>query len=1091
MTIALARRCPRSNRPIAAAALAGLMILAVLPLPASGGPPPFGIGDWTITGTEFLTDRALMLDGNLVIQNGGSLTISNSSLTVYCDYSGEHGITVRAGGTLRINNDSMVNSLGEWYSFNFQIENGARADFENSTFISCGARLAGISSSSDRLFVSNCSFLGAFYALTLGSSATVVGSRFVGNQYAVVVDSCSAGFQNCSFDGNSWGIWLLSSTVDFIDCDFTNNSIGVSSEVSTSRFHDCRITKNYAIGIYVWDDPLIVGPSEIQMEDCVIEGNNWGIHNVEYTVGNRLNISNCDIIDSSSYGLHWTNAGTPPIYTNLTASKGSRIVNSDCVLNGQVNVTGGGNLTLEGSELRLGGGNVGELSVDVGPGGRLSLEDGSAIRAIDVGRPYGLRCRPGSAFRMDNATLRDCGWNISAPDTSGPLLETGDVGIVSSIVDFNPAALVFNGSKGALIERSTLRGMERGLGLGSSSVALRNSTLKTVTGSSAYLTNGSLLDCLNTVLDRKSLDFEDVPSRANFSWLVDVRAVWADGRPVKGANLTIQDATGVIVNRSTTRDDGYVKGVTLMEASLSRDASMNGTPHMFNCTFGGIWNRTAVMINGSREITVVLADDQRPVINITYPSDGTSLNSGSVLLAGTARDNMGLDRIEIELDGTMRKAVFLSAGNDILEADWNASFELDDGYHYFEAAATDMSGNAALAFVSVWVDTVFPRIRIASPQEDQLVNLSLLTVSGFMEPGARVFICGSEATTDRDRFTGGITLVEGQNIITAAAVDAAGNTNSSSVTVRLDSTPPMLELRSPDDGLQTRSPTIEVFGIMEPGSDVYINGRQVAPGDEPGAFRTTISLTKAITSVRVDAVDRAGNHNVTTRKVALDTSAPLLRLRSPGEGLITNKTAIYLEGEAEAGCHLTVAGNLQKLAGAPPAHANFSVPVALNEGLNTLMVTAADAAGNTNKTVIHVTLDTVAPSLSVGFPGDGLRTINISVLVEGFTEPGVLLKVNGQVVPVGYTGSFSADVRLYTGKNTITVSAEDRAGNHVESVIGVQRVPARGESLDVQGGGPDWPFWGFIGLAAVLSCSEMFIFSRRVRGRRARVEGGG
>jgi bacillopeptidase F len=278
---------------------------------------------------------------------------------------------------------------------------------------------------------------------------------------------------------------------------------------------------------------------------------------------------------------------------------------------------------------------------------------------------------------------------------------------------------------------------------------------------------------------------------------------------------------------------------------------------------------------------------------------------------------------------------------------------------------------------------------------------------------------------------------------------------------------------------------------MEPGSEVYVNGRQVALSEESSAFRTTISLTKEITSVTVDAVDKAGNHNTTTRSVVLDTTPPFLRVNSPAEGLITNRSSISITGEAEAGSYLTVAGNSQQLQGTAPARANFSAQVSLNEGLNTLLVTALDMAGNTNKSVIHVTLDTIAPTLSVESPLNGSSTANSTVLVEGFTEPGARLTVNGQQVLVGYTGSFSVEVRLSTGNNSITVLTQDLAGNPNEVRVGVQRVPARVKSPNATGGGPDWLFTGFLTLAAVVAASEFYIFSRHIRGLRIRVEGGG
>jgi hypothetical protein len=1093
MTIRNARPRRLSRLRITTIALGWMMMVPLLGPPAavSAGPPPFGIGDWVVAGAEILKDTTLLLDGNLTIQSGGSLTISNSSLTVHCRYSGEHGIRVMAGGTLIVMGGSMVNSIGEMNTFGFAIDAGAIADFDSSIFLGCGARHSGITSRSNAFTIKNCTFSGAFYALSSYASASAVSSRFIANQYAVYIEQSSMVFTDCIFQNNGWAVWPFRATAGFTGCDFTGNAIGISSEISVCRFRDCRFTKNYAMGIYVWDEPMNQGPSDISLERCTFEGNDWAIHNFEETVSNRLNISNCDILNSSDWGLQWTNADTAANYSILTASSSSRILNSTCLFNGQVMVGSGGNLSLKGSELRLDSASAGEITVDVRTGGRLSLEEGTVIRARDVALPYGLWCRPGSSFRMQGATIRDCGWNLSAPNSSGPLLETGDVSIISSTVDFNPAALVFNGSNGAVIERSNLRGMERGLDLNSSSVALRNSTLAAVGGNVSELSAGSILDCLNSVCDRKRLDFGDIASRANFSWLVDAKAVWADGRPVGGANLTIQNAMGTLVNDTVTGEDGYARGVVLMETSLKKSGALELTPHMFNCTRGSIWNRTGVTVNASREITLVLADGLRPTINITYPSDGISLGSGTVMVTGTAGDNMGLDRIELMQDGQFGQTVFASGGKEVAETEWNASLLLDEGYHFFEVTATDLSGNSASASVSVRVDTVSPRIRIASPQEDQLTNLSLLAVWGFMEPGARVLVCGTEAKTDRDRFSGSVTLMEGRNIITATAVDAAGNTNSSSVTVRLDSISPMLELRFPADGLRTRAPTVEVSGSMEQGSDVYVNGRQVAPGDQPGVFWTAIALTKEVTTVTVAAIDKAGNSNVTVRKVTLDTAAPFLKLSFPPEGLMTNRTTISIAGEAEAGCHLTVAGRGQQLQGEPPARAGFSEPVALHEGQNTILLWAMDMAGNVNSSTVHVTVDTVAPPLSVESPMNGSRTVNPTVLVEGLTEPGAQVSVNGQPVPVGYTGSFSADIRVYTGNNTIVVRVEDRAGNANSSTVSVQRVPASGGSLNVSGGGPDWPFWGFVCIAAAVAVCELSIFSRYIQGRRARVEGGG
>ena len=1031
-------------------------------------PPPFGIGDWVITGNETLENGALMLDGNLTIHGGGSLTISNATLTVYSEYSEEHEIEVLPGGTIKVINNSMVNSIGEWNTFGFWIQKDATVVFENSLFITCGSRFGGILIYTDNATIRNCTFADAFNALVISSqNARVRDCIFTGNYCGL---KGSAQCFNCTFTDNGYG---CDGGGYFEDCEFSGSAIGLWGG---GLVKDCLFANNYGMGLYAYGRARIV--------DCEFVRNNiaTACPPLEIAFG-EINLTN------SNFSDNYCATHTPINEWNITSS--CWVHNDTVAVGGNLTVENGGNIVLESSTLKIDNMDSGKVGIEVKSGGRLALESNSAIRAYDASFPYSFRCRPGSSFSMNGSLLRDCGWDISFPNSSGPLMETPNVWINSSTIDFNPAAMVFSGSKGAIIERSSLRGNARGLVLNSSSVAFRNSTLAVFDGKLASLDQGSLLDSLNSALDRKRLDFRDAASRANFSWLVDVRAVWADGRAVAGANLTIQDATGAMVNSTNTDDNGYVRHMTLIEASLARDASLNFTPHILNCTKSGIWNRTVVTVNSSREISLVLTDGQPPVVNITYPSDGTSFITGSLEVNGTALDNICIDQIEVILDGQLHRSVFSSNGTLMLEAEWNASYELDDGYHTFEIVATDISGNSASAFATIQVDTISPRIRIASPQEEQLVNTSLIAVSGFMEPGAKVFICGSEAKTDRDRFSGSVTLSEGPNLITATAVDSAGNTNSSSVTVRLDSIPPMLDVQSPVDGLQTRSPTIEVSGSMEPGSEVYINGRQIALGNESGVFRTTISLTKDITGVTVDAVDEAGNHNITTRKVLLDTTPPFLKLVSPKEGLTINRSSISITGEAEAGCFLTVSGNCQQLQGTAPARSGFSVPVALIEGLNTILVSAIDKAGNTNKSTIHVVLDTVAPSVEVESPLNGTRTSDSTVLVRGFTQPGVLVTVNGQQVPVGYTGSFSAEIRLFTGNNTITIRVEDSAGNSNETILSVQRVPVREKMPSGTGGGPDWPFLGFIVLGAAIAFCESVILSRFIRGLRARLKGGG
>lgn len=1091
------RTLPRA----AALAIATLMMAPMLPplQAASGSPPPFGADDWIVTGAEVLQDKSLLLGGNLVIRSGGSLTISNSSLTVLSNYEEEHEIRVMAGGNLNVLNGSTVSAFDPLKTHGFWIEEGSSAELRDSTFMSCGIRyrevnfqiIGGIVSHSKLVSVRNCTFTGAHIALTTYEDLSMESCSFMENYIAVESVGCRIGLKDCTFEKNTFASWPYSSPgADYTDCTFVNNSVGISSDASVCTISGCRFERQSGVAVYAsalmhW----YMGGSTFNIDDTVFEGNYICIGHYPEVGPNRLFISGCDFLNSSKYGLEWGNRGWQgnpgPDSTVMNITRDSRILNSDCILNGQVGVDSGGVLTVTGSELRIDGDWAGEDIIAVNPGGQLELGPGSTLRAERSSFQYGLRCMPGSAFHMDGAMLRDCGWDIDRPASSGPLLETSDIRISSSTIDFNPAALVFNGSRGASIEGSSLRGMELGLDLASSSVLFQNSTLANVAGHSISLSGSSLLDSVNSTLNRQKMLIQDLASRANFSWYVDVRATWADGSPVAGANLSIRDISGLAVNQSVTGADGVVADALLKEATAERDGNTSFTPHRFNSTKGGIWNETVRTVNRSMELSLALVDDQTPDISILSPADGSFLDRSDITVSGTAGDNLAVERIDVVRDGNIRQTVYSGAGAGSGELAWNATFELEEGFHSIEAVATDMAGNTASAHLSLTVDLVAPRIRIASPQNGSLTNLSLVTVSGFMEPGSRVFICGTEARTERDTFSGGCLLSEGENYLTATAVDAAGNSNSTTVNITLDTIPPRLEVPMPPDGARTRVPMVDVVGSMEPGAEVYVNGRQVVVG-EPGVFRTTISLAGEVNAVTVEAQDRAGNRNVTVKMVTLDTRPPFLRLLSPAEGAITNRSSIVIVGEAESGARLSAGGKLMELSGNAPDRASFSVPFDLAEGLNSIAVTARDAAGNQNGSTLHLTLDSVPPPLTVDSPANGFRTANSTVILTGATEPGIRLTVNGLQVPVAGTGAFSQELRLSSGGNRITVRAEDAAGNHNETSMSVQRVPGgRGTAFSPSGAGPDWPFIMFIALAVAVSAGEGYFGSRHIGSRNA------
>ncbi len=176
----------------------------------------------------------------------------------------------------------------------------------------------------------------------------------------------------------------------------------------------------------------------------------------------------------------------------------------------------------------------------------------------------------------------------------------------------------------------------------------------------------------------------------------------------------------------------------------------------------------------------------------------------------------------------------------------------------------------------------------------------------------------------------------------------------------------------------------------------------------------------------VRAVDAVGNvGNTSSRSFTVDTVRPFIDL--DGAPALVNTTSVTVQGSVEPGVVLTINGRGYDVSPEGVFVADFP----LNEGPNTLLLVVVDMALNTNSTSFGVVRDTIAPVLKVTAPEDGVWTNARQVYVEGLTEPGVVLLINGQDA-VEVAGSFRHRLDLSPEAFDIAVLATDAAGNRVE-----------------------------------------------------------
>lgn len=199
---------------------------------------------------------------------------------------------------------------------------------------------------------------------------------------------------------------------------------------------------------------------------------------------------------------------------------------------------------------------------------------------------------------------------------------------------------------------------------------------------------------------------------------------------------------------------------------------------------------------------------------------------------------------------------------------------------------------------------------------------------------------------------------------------------------------------------------------------------------------TAPTLTDGLHVITVSVADQAGSTNTTMWNVTVDTAAPSLTITSPAVG-ITNNPSVQVAGTTEPNATVTVDG----VGVTVDANGAFSRTMTLAEGDHSIDVVATDLAGNDRTEVVEITVDTTDPVVSIDSPADGSTVSTATVTVTGTTEAGATLTLNGDSVTVGSDGSFSAEVTLDQGANTITAEATDAAGNAATDTISVTYTP--------------------------------------------------
>ncbi|MCM7281507.1 Ig-like domain-containing protein [Enterobacter hormaechei] len=566
----------------------------------------------------------------------------------------------------------------------------------------------------------------------------------------------------------------------------------------------------------------------------------------------------------------------------------------------------------------------------------------------------------------------------------------------------------------------------------------------------------------------------------------------------KGADLVLSGSTSNVEENQTVTITFGGKSYT-----AKVDADGNWTATVPSSDLAGLKDGDASVqvsvtnVNGNsasagREYSV---DATAPTVTIDTVAGDNVINgseaAAGVAISGTTTAEVG-QTVTVNLGGNSYTAQVQQGGVWSINVPAADLSTLADNGYTVQVSVSDAAGNPGSAGKAITLDTTPPTVSFNVVAGDDVINsvehgqaqVVSGTATGASVGDKLVITIGSnQYTTTVDasgKWSVGVpasdisALTDGTVTLSATITDSAGNssTQTHDVVVNTASVALTVNTLSGDD----------VINAAEAGASLVINGSsaQFASGTQvtitlngksytaiiqsDGSWTTTVPAADVGTladgasyQVSVSAQDSAGNSASATHTISVDTTAPVISVNTlSGDDVLNAAEAqqpltVHGSSSAEAGQTVTVTlgGKTYTALVANDGTWTLDVPAAdlanLSEGALTVTASVNDKAGNNGQTTHTLTVDTVAPAVTISTVADD-DIVNDAEQLAGQTISGTTTAEQGQTVTVSFNGhSYQATVAangswsvfvpgrdflgLSDGDYTITATVSDKAGN--------------------------------------------------------------
>ncbi|EER1903770.1 Ig-like domain-containing protein [Escherichia coli] len=640
----------------------------------------------------------------------------------------------------------------------------------------------------------------------------------------------------------------------------------------------------------------------------------------------------------------------------------------------------------------------------------------------------------------------DLSWNVSVPAADWQALGNGELTVNASVT--NAVGNTGSGTRDITIDAS-LPGLRVDTVAGDDVVnIIEHAQAQVITGSSSGFAAGT---ALTVVINNQTYAATVL---ANGSWSVGVPATDVSNWPAGTLNITVSgansagtqtsithpltvDLTAVAISMNSITSDDAInaaeKGAALtlsgstsgVEAGQTVTVTLNGTNYQTTVQTDGSWSLTlpasdlTALANNGYTLTAtvsdlagnlgsaskgVTVDTTAPVISFNTVAGDDVINNvehiQAQIISGTATGAVAGDRLVVTIAGQQYVTSTDASGNWSVGVPASVISGLADGTVTISATITDSAGNSSTQTHNVQVNTAAVSLSVSTISGDNLINAA--------EAGSALTLSGT-----------------GTNFATGTVVTVLLNGKGYSATIQSNGS----------------------WSVNVPAADV-------------AALSDGTSYT-----VSASAQDSAGNSATASRSVAVDLTAPVISINTVSTDDRLNaaeqQQPLTLNGStsAEVGQTVTVTFGGKTYTATVAANGTWALNVpavdlaALGQGAQTITASVNDRAGNPGQATHALTVDTVAPTVTIAtVAGDDI--INNAEQLAGQTISGTTTAEVGQTVTVTFNGqTWSATVGsggswsvfipaqqfagLSDGSYTISATVSDQAGNPGSASRGV------------------------------------------------------